>query len=344
VEEEEEKEEELNHSITEPGLEKEEVEEENRDRIMDSLRNLYNERKKNKKGKQNNIEEEEEEEEEEEGREEIDESSNESIEEDNIDNIDNIDGIDGIDNIDSIDEDEDDKDVELNYRLKKAYSEPYLQTKYNTKELNLGQPTLNSTNDFIKHNWNELKFNKTNFKSIAKQIREGTRDSKPTSRKTFIDQIIKEHTEKPEYYYKNYLTETFGEDRQHLVQNHLNQFKQKLVQEGEEQDQHQGRPKIPRAFTIHGCKFNIDKNGDMSSKETQKAVSYINHRIANRITTVQPFENQYKNLISLQDPVEDSKDKAKPSVGTSFIPRAKKVINKSWLASLEIKPPSIEEM
>jgi len=352
-EEDDDEEEVLNHPLTNKGLGKEgeeeleeENEEKNRNRIMDSLRNLYNERKKSKGEKK----------EEEEG-EEMNEDSYESIEDDDDNNIDNIDSIDNVDNIDE--DEDDDKDVKLNYRFKKAYSEPYLQKKYNTQELNLGQPTLNSTHDFIKHNWKELKFNKTNFKSLAKQIREGTSGSKPTSRKTFIDQIIKEHTEKPEYYYKNYLTETFGEDRQHLVQNHLNQFRQKLEQKGDEQDQdqdqgqNQGRQKIPRVFTIHGFKFNIDRNGDMSSTETQKAVNYINHRVANRITTVQPFENQYKNLISLQDqdPVEgpegqktNQKQKSDYPVATSFIPRAKKVINKNWLASLEIKPPSIEEI
>jgi len=229
-------------------------------------------------------------------------------------------------------------DVEEDHQsqtLKKSISEPYLKSKYDTKVIQLERPTLNSTQGYIKNKWNGLRDNKTNFKHLEKQIKDGMNETTSTlGRKTFIDQIIRENSKKREYYYKNYLTEKFGEDRQHLVQNHLDQFKQKLKQE-----------ELDRGLTVNGIKISIDQNGDVDRTQTKKAVKYISNRIANKVTTVQPSENQYINLISLQDPVELPQDSnRKNQIGTSYIPRAKKVVNKSWLASLEIKPPSIEEM
>ncbi|ORX58579.1 hypothetical protein BCR36DRAFT_343993 [Piromyces finnis] len=221
-----------------------------------------------------------------------------------------------------------------NKHFKKSFSEPYLQYKYNTKKNILENPTLNSTNGYIKKNWYNLCENKANFEQLAKQIKDGVNDSSSTGRKTFIDQIIKENTKKKEYYYKNYLTETFGEDRQHLIQNHLDQYKHKLNQELNNNE-----------FSVNGIKININKNGDINTSQTKKAVKNISNRVANKVTTVHNSETQYKNLVSLQDPIELPQDKnIKVVSGTSYIPRAKKVINKNWLASLEIKPPTIEEI
>ncbi|ORX77371.1 hypothetical protein BCR32DRAFT_295657 [Anaeromyces robustus] len=243
--------------------------------------------------------------------------------------------------------------------LKKAISEPFIKSitkkKFNEKVKNIDfkTPVQNSTNYYIQNNWQELKENKLNFKKLEKSIKERLiTEVKPTGRETFINTIIKENTEKPAYYYKNYLTETFGKDRQHLVQNHIDQLKQKLNNNNNNNNNNNQNP-LTFSTTIHGIKIDIDANGDVNTLQTKKAVKSINHRIANRVTTIQPFENQYKNLISLQDPPPHSSDTIKLNnnsnnnnniSGISYIPRAKKVVNKNWLASLEIKPPSIEEI
>jgi len=242
------------------------------------------------------------------------------------------------------------KSNKLKHSFKKSYSLPVLKIKKEEdKQLHLNRPTLNSSNHYIKNNWNEIKDNKINFKKLEKQIMKRGVGNKPTGRKTYIDDVIKENTQKPEYYYKNYLTETFGEERKHLVQNYLDQFKQKLNQNQNDSNPNSNsnsNPNLENKISINGINININKYGDVNTSQTKKAIKYISNRVATKVTTVQPFENQYNNLISLQDPNDyTSKDNKKKIIpGISYIPRAKKVINKDWLASLEIKPPTIEEV